>query len=130
MINTRKIAEYTLHRKHELRPIPSGHEVNYMSYRVHGTAGDLDIYLSVPCRAKLHHALTGLFYNWDWKDEEPKEITFDEAYMLKHVFGTQTEYKLWKKTMEKINELGADKAKEWLIDQVKVLALRNVLRGE
>lgn len=118
--------EYKLSRSHDLRTVPGGHEVHYMLYHV--TGPDLDHYLQVPCRAKLHHALTGLFYEWKWDDESAKEITEEEAFALKHVFTSQTEYKLWKETLAKINELGADKAKEWFIDQVKVLTLRNVLR--
>ena len=99
-----------------------------MSYTVSGCADVLE-YLSLPCRAKLHHALTGLFYGWDWNDEEPKEITEEEAYMLKHIFSTQTEYKLWKKALQKIKELGVDEAKQWLMGQVKILTLRNMLRN-
>lgn len=118
---------YELKRYHDTRIVPGGHEVHYMQYRVSGPS--VNAFLAVPCRAKLHHALTGLFYNFDWKDETPKEITEEEAYMLKHVFSTQTEYKLWAQTLKKINELGIPKATEWLIDQVKVLALRNVLRN-
>lgn len=119
---------YSLGRTHKLRRVLGGCEVHYMWYYVRGP--DVNVDLEVPCRAKLHHALTGLFYNWDWKDETTKEITEEEAYMLKHIFSTQTEYKLWKKTLEQINKQGVEKAKAWLIDQVKVLALRNVLRGK
>jgi len=122
-------AKYTLHRFHELRPIPGGRTVNYMNYRIH-TGKEFQAYLQVPCRAKLHHALTGLFFNWDWNDEDPKELTEEEATMLKHVFSSQTEYKLWKQTLEKIDKEGKEKAKQWLIDQVKVLALRNLMRGK
>lgn len=121
-------SKFFLLRKHQLQRLPNGKEVHYMFYEIHNQALSFYYSLAVPCRARLHHSLTGLFYNWNWKDENPKEITEEEAMMLKHVFTSRTEYKLWKQTLVQINKLGVDKAKEWLIDQVKVLALRNVLR--
>lgn len=86
-------------------------------------------YLKVPCKSRLHYCLTGLFFDWDWKKKGPIEITEEEAMMLKHIFSSQTEYKLWKDTLKKIKEVGENKAKKWLIEQVKVLALRNIIRG-
>ena len=99
-----------------------------MTYSVRGP----DMYrgMSVPCRAKLHHALTGIFYNWNWNDEAPRDITEEEAKLLSHVFSSQTEYKVWKETLAKINELGMDKAREWFFDQIKLLTLRDVMRGK
>jgi len=86
--------------------------------------------LEVPCRSNLHRLLTGLFYNWDWNDMEDKQVSEDEAMMLKHIFTSQKEYKLWKDAFEKLKSEGAEKAKAWLIEQTKVLALRNVIRGK
>ena len=86
--------------------------------------------LNLPCRSNLHRLLTGLFYNWDWDDMEDKQVSEDEAMMLKHIFSSQTEYKLWKTAFGKLKSEGTDKAKEWLIDQTKVLAMRNVMKGK
>lgn len=121
---------YFLKRSPTLRRIPGGQQIHYMSYEVFSSDFQFHSFLDVPCRAKLHHALTGLFYNWDWNDLDAKNITFEEAMMLKHVFTSQTEYKLWKHTLEQINKLGVEKAKEWLIAQVKVLTLRNLMKGK
>lgn len=121
------MTEYTLRRGHNERQSPGGHPVHHMEYWVAGTeiTGE---FLSVPCRARLHHLITGLFYNWDWKDEKIKMITEKEAFMLKHIFTSQTEYGIWKKGLEKIKEVGEEETKKWLMEQVKVLALRNVMK--
>lgn len=127
---SKKITKYHLSREATLRTVPGGFEVHYMRYEVKSDDGQLSALLFVPCRSRLHHSLTGLFYNWDWKDERSKEVTFEEAMMLKHIFDSQGEYKLWKQTLEKINKEGVAKAKQWLIDQIKVLTLRKVMKGE
>jgi len=125
--------KYFLRRLRILKATPGGSEVHYMHYVVsddnHASLG-FAYWLLVPCRARLHHLLTGLFYDWDWKSEENKEITEEEAMMLKHIFTSQKEYKLWEVSMAKIKTEGTEKARQWLVDQIKILALRNLLKGK
>lgn len=120
---------YRLTRFVSERDLPGGFSTHYMNYTVNGP--DYPVFgLDVPCRGRLHHILTGLFYNWDWNDVQEKAITFDEAMMLKHIFDSQKEYKLWQTTMDKIKRDGVEATRAWLVEQVKVLALRNLMKGK
>lgn len=126
---------YQITRQVNLRRVPGGHEVHYAEFSIQTLESGEDTpkeyhFLDVPCRSRLNHLLTGLFFNFKWDENQPAEITEEEYQMLKHLFTSQKEYKLWKTAMEKIDKEGVKAAKQWLVDQVKVLAVRNLLRGK
>ncbi len=110
-------------------------DIHYMRYFVTGSrlqaslSDKYSIFLEVPCKARLHHLLTGLFYNWNWDDEGEKVISEEEAYILKHVFNNQQEYSLWKKTIEKLKEEEVEKAKEWFFNQIKMMTMKKMVSG-
>lgn len=89
-----------------------------------------EAYLSVPCKAHLNHLLTGIYFNFDWDKQGTVDITEEDAMMLKHIMDSQKEYKLYKDAMKIVATKGPEEGRKWMVEQTKVLALRNVLRGK
>jgi len=120
-----KVVSYNLNREHSTREI-RGTQLHFTDYWVCSPRGYYSA--SVPCRAKLHHVLTALFYNWDWNNNSRIELSEEDARLVRKALENQKEYKIWRKTLDKINEVGIDDAKVWFREQIKILALRDVLR--
>ena len=118
---------FQLDRQSEERWVP-GATVHYMCYTIR-TDSETHC-LDVPCRSRLHHLITGLFYNFDWHDEEKKEITEDDFFILKHIFTSQREYNLWKKAMKVLKDEGMERAKQVLTEKIQLLTLRKVMSGQ
>jgi len=119
--------EYRLSRHHSLEKLRMDVEVHYMHYYL--TGPDVNASLSTPCRSKLHHLLTGLFYGFKWNDENERIVTEDDAKILEYCFKAQQEYSLWKKVMKEIKDNGPDAGKLVFLDQIKLLAIRDVMVG-
>lgn len=120
---------YLIGRHLTTRRVNPSVTVHYSEYSLVNN-GKHEGYLYMPCKSNLNYLLTGLFFDWKWDYEGNKEIDKKDFDMLRHIFNSQKEYKLWRDTMKQIKKLKEKKAKEWLREQVKILALRNLLRGK
>ena len=116
-----------LKRSETTRSYPGG-TAHYMAYVVY-LGEDEKSYLDVPCRSKLHHVLTGLFYNWSWQDVRSVNIDIETAHILKYVFSSQKKYPLWGRIMAVIQKDGKEAGLALLKDRMKVLAMTRVVTG-
>jgi len=116
-----------------IRQIPTGLDVYHSIFTIFSRENGEDreelSYLTVPFRSRLNHLLIGLFFNFNWDANEAVEITEEEYFALKHIFTSRKEYKLWKTAFEKLQKDGIPETKKWLIEQTKMLAVRNLLRN-
>lgn len=124
-----QVTKYSLSRLVREVHLPRGILAHWATYTLFFD-NRTEHYLNVPCKSNLNYLLTGIFFGFDWNRQDTVEISEEDAMMLKHIFESQKEYKLYKDTMKVISEKGREEGRKWLIEQTKVLALRNVIRGK